>query len=157
MRLLGMDLAVERLCRAVEQEETVGVGGDFDVDGVTGPAIIVEGLRAFRVPVLPYLPHRVDKGHGLSHAAVEQLSKNGGSLIVTVDCGVTSVDEVSRARHLGAEVIITDHHTPGSALPEAAAIINPRIAGSRYPYLHLSGAALAFKLIQSLCQFYGQP
>ena len=157
LRLLGMDLAVQRLYRAVKRNETVGVFGDFDVDGVTGTAIIVEGLRVFGVPVLPYLPHRVDEGHGLSHAAVEQLSKNGVSLIVTVDCGVTSVDEVSWARHLGIEVIITDHHTPGSALPEAAAIINPRIARSNYPYLHLSGAGLAFKLIQGLCQFYGQP
>ena len=157
LRLLDMDLAVQRLYRAVERKETVAVFGDFDVDGVTGTAIIVEGLRAFGVPVLPYLPHRVDEGHGLSHAAVEQLSKDGVSLIVTVDCGVTSVDEVLRARQLGTEVIITDHHTPGSLLPEAAAIINPRVAGSSYPYLHLSGAGLAFKLIQGLCQFYGQP
>ena len=157
LRLAGMDLAVQRLYRAIEREETVGVFGDFDVDGVTGTAIIVEGLRAFGVPVLPYLPHRVDEGHGLSNAAVEHLSKQGVSLIVTVDCGVTSVDEVSRARQLGTEVIITDHHTPGSDLPEATAIINPRIAGSSYPYPHLSGAGLAFKLIQGLCQFYGQP
>ena len=157
LRLAGMDLAVQRLYRAVEQRETVGVFGDFDVDGVTGTAIIVEGLRAFGVTVLPYLPHRVDEGHGLSNSAVEQLSKQGVSLIVTVDCGVTSINEVSRARQLGTEVIITDHHTPGATLPEAVAIINPRIAGSSYPYLHLSGAGLAFKLIQGLCQFYGQP
>ena len=157
LRLAGMDRAVQRLYRAVEQKETVGVFGDFDVDGVTGTAIIVEGLGAFGVPVIPYLPHRVNEGHGLSNAAVEQLSKQGASLIVTVDCGVTSVDEVSRARQLGTEVIITDHHTPGAALPEAAAIINPKIAGNSYPYLHLSGAGLAFKLIQGLCQFYGQP
>ena len=157
LRLAGMDLAVQRLYRAIERRETVGVFGDFDVDGVTGTAIIVEGLRAFGVPVLPYLPHRVDEGHGLSNAAVEQLSKHGVSLIVTVDCGVTSVDEVSWARHLGTEVIITDHHIPGPALPEAAAIIDPRIAGSKYPYPHLSGAGLAFKLIQGLCQLYGQP
>ena len=88
---------------------------------MTGTAIIVEGLGAFGVPVIPYLPHRVNEGHGLSNAAVEQLSKQGASLIVTVDCGVTSVNEVSRARQLGTEVIITDHHTPGAALPEAAA------------------------------------
>ena len=157
LRLAGMDRAVQRLYRAVEQKETVGVFGDFDVDGVTGTAIIVEGLRDFGVPVIPYLPHRVNEGHGLSNAAVEQLSKQGASLIVTVDCGVTSVDEVSRARQLGTEVIITDHHTPRTALPEAAAIINPKIAGNSYPYLHLSGAGLAFKLIQGLCQFYGQP
>ena len=157
LRLAGMDLAVQRLYRAVEGKETVGVFGDFDVDGVTGTAIIVEGLRAFGVPVLPYLPHRVDEGHGLSNAAVEQLSKHGVSLIVTVDCGVTSVGEVSRARRLGTDVIITDHHTPGTALPDAVAIINIRIGGSSYPYLHLSGAGLAFKLIQGLCQFYGQP
>ena len=157
LRLTGMDLAVQRLYRAVKGKETVGVFGDFDVDGVTGTAIIVEGLRAFGVPVIPYLPHRVDEGHGLSNAAVEQLSDQGVSLIVTVDCGATSVDEVSWARHLGTEVIITDHHTLGSALPQAVAIINPRIAGNSYPYLHLSGAGLAFKLIQGLYQFYGQP
>ena len=157
MRLAGMDRAVQRLYLAVERRETVGIFGDFDVDGVTGTAIVAEGLQAFGVPVLPYLPHRVDEGHGLSNAAVEQLSKQGASLIITVDCGVTSVEEVSRARHQGTEVIITDHHTPGPALPEAVAIINPRIAASSYPFLHLSGAGLAFKLIQGLHQFFGQP
>ena len=157
LRLTGMDRALQRLYQACEARERVGVFGDFDVDGVTGTAIVAEGLEAFGVRVSPYLPHRSEEGHGLSNGAIDQLAGQGASLIVTVDCGVTSAEEVAYAKGKGVDVIITDHHIPQEDLPDAAAIIDPHLAGSNYPFPALCGAGLAFKLIQGLYQFHGQP
>ena len=156
-RMAGMDRAVARLYRAVQGGEKVGIFGDFDVDGVTGTAIISEGLTALGVNVFPYLPRRSDEGHGLSNAAVEQLVGQGVTLIITVDCGVTSAPEVAHARSLGADMIITDHHLPQDELPDAAAVLNPKLPGGTYPFFDLCGAGLAFKLVQGLYEFYGQP
>ena len=157
LRLPGMDRAIRRLYQAVSRKETVGVFGDFDVDGVTGTAIIAEGLASLDVPVVPYLPHRIGEGHGLSSAAIQHLVEQGVTLLVTVDCGVGAVAEVSEAQRLGADVIITDHHLPQDSLPEAEAVVNPKLPGSNYPFPELCGAGLAFKLIQGLYQYYGQP
>ena len=157
LRLQGMEAALKRLYQAINQQEVVGVFGDFDVDGVTGTAIIAEGLEAFGLKVLPYLPRRSEEGHGLSINAIDHLVGEGASLIVTVDCGVTSFDEVAYAKESGADVIITDHHLPLGNLPDAAAIINPKLPGDSYPFQSLCGAGLAFKLIQGLYQYYGQP
>ena len=156
-RLGGMGSAVQRLYQAVTQGEKVGIFGDFDVDGVTGTAIIGEGLGDLGVSVMPYLPSRADEGHGLSNAAIKHMVDQGVSLIVTVDTGVTAVAEVAEARRLGADVIITDHHVPQSSLPEAVATIDPNLPGIEYPFISLCGAGLAFKLIQGLYEFYGQP
>ena len=153
MRLSGMEAAVSRLRQATR----VGIVGDFDVDGITGTAILVEGLADFGIEVIPYLPHRVSEGHGLSDEAVNYLADRGIELIVTVDCGVSSVREVEQARSLGIDVIITDHHLPPSVLPRAVAIINPATPGSEYPFPHLCGAGLAFKLVQGLHQLMGRP
>jgi single-stranded-DNA-specific exonuclease len=157
LRLPGMDRALQRLHQAANGGEKVGIFGDFDVDGVTGTAIVAEGLRGMGLPIFPYLPHRVNEGHGLSTVAVQRLVEQGVSLIITVDCGTTAVAEVAGARELGADVIITDHHVPHGRLPEAVAVVNPRLPESNYPFLGLSGAGLAFKLVQGLYQFYGQP
>jgi single-stranded-DNA-specific exonuclease len=156
-RLLGIDRAVQRLYQAVNQGEKVGIFGDFDVDGVTGTAILGEGLGSFGIPVLPYLPSRADEGHGLSNAAVEYMVAQGVSLIITVDTGVTAVAEVAEARRLGADVIITDHHVPQADLPESVATIDPNLPGVTYPFTGLCGAGLAFKLMQGLYEFHGQP
>ena len=157
LRLAGMDQALRRIYQAINQQEPVGIFGDFDVDGVTGTAIIAEGLKGFGLSVLPYLPHRTEEGHGLSKAAVRHLVEQGAGLIITVDCGVTSSEEVAYARQLGVDVIITDHHLPQSDLPDAVAIINPKLPGGSYPFFSLCGAGLAFKLVQGLYQFHGQP
>jgi len=157
MRLGGMENALKRLYQAIEKHEVVGVFGDFDVDGVTGTAIIAEGLEAFGIKTLPYLPRRSDEGHGLSTDAIDTLVAGGASLIVTVDCGVTSFDEVIYAKESGADVIITDHHLPHGNLPDAVAIIDPKLPGDDYPFQSLCGAGLAFKLIQGLYQYCGQP
>ena len=156
-RLMGMDRAVQRLYKTVTKGEKVGIFGDFDVDGVTGTAILGEGLGELGVTVLPYLPSRADEGHGLSNAAVQYMVAQGVSLIITVDTGVTAVAEVAEARRLGADVVITDHHVPQSVLPEAVAIIDPNLPGVTYPFKDLCGAGLAFKLMQGLYEFYGQP
>jgi single-stranded-DNA-specific exonuclease len=152
-----MTAAVRRLYRAVNEGERVGVFGDFDVDGVTGTAIIAEGLSSLGIPVTPYLPHRVDEGHGLSTDAIDQLAAEGVTLIITVDTGVTASAEVAYAGSKGVDAIITDHHLPHDRIPEAAAIINPKLPGSAYPFFELCGAGLGFKLVQGLFQFYGQP
>ena len=157
LRLPGMDRAIRRLYQAVSRKETVGVFGDFDVDGVTGTAIVAEGLASLDVPVVPYLPQRMGEGHGLSGAAIQHLVEQGVTLVVTVDCGVSAVAEVAEAHRLGADVIITDHHLPQAALPEAEAVVNPKLPGGSYPFSELCGAGLAFKLIQGLYQYYGQP
>ena len=156
LRLPGMDQAIRRLYQAVSRKETVGVFGDFDVDGVTGTAIVAEGLASLDVPVVPYLPQRMGEGHGLSGAAIQHLVQQGVTLVVTVDCGVAAVAEVAEAHRLGADVIITDHHLPQAALPEAEAVVNPKLPGGSYPFSELCGAGLAFKLVQGLYHYYGQ-
>lgn len=148
--LPGMDAAVSRLLRAVNDGERVGVFGDFDVDGITGTAIMAEGLASLGAAPIPYLPQRSGEGHGLSATAIDFLIDQGATLIVTVDCGITDAAEVSYATSRGAEVIITDHHVPLDGLPNAVACVNAKLPGSRYPFDELCGAALAFKVIHGL-------
>ena len=157
-RLLpDMDHAVSRLVEAIDSGETVGVFGDFDVDGVTATAILTRGLERLGAKVAPYIPHRVDEGHGLNLEVVQALKQSGVSVLVTVDCGVTSHSEVSLAADLEMDVIITDHHTPTSTLPPALAIVDPKVPSSTYPFDELTGAGLAFKLVQGLYQRIEQP
>lgn len=151
-----MTAAVERLAEAVDAGETIGVFGDFDADGVTATAILTQGLGSLGGHVIPYIPHRIAEGHGLNIEAVQALKHSGVDLIVTVDCGVSSRREVEFAADLGMDVIVTDHHTPPATLPPALAIIDPKIHGSDYPFTELTGAGLAFKLIQGLCQYLGK-
>ena len=162
LRLSGMESAVRRLHRAAQSGETVGVFGDFDVDGITGTAIICEGLAALGVPVIPYLPNRADEGHGFSTGAGDSLIDAGASLIVTVDTGITDSEPVAHANSRAADVIITDHHVPSHGLPPAVACINPHLPEGdlplfRYPFADLCGAGIAFKLVQGLYEFHGQP
>ena len=157
LRITGMDIALKRLYAAVSNGERVGIFGDFDVDGITGTAIISEGLTSLGVPVTPYLPHRVDEGHGLSNAAIDTMSQQGVTLIVTVDTGITSFEEVDYAKSLGVDVIITDHHLPHDGVPNAVTSLNPKLPGGDYPFFELCGAGIGFKLVQGLFEFYGQP
>ena len=157
-RLLpGMDEAVTRLRLAVEDGERVGVFGDFDVDGITGTAIMSEGLESLGAYPIPYIPHRGDEGHGLSRGAIDSLIKAGATLIVTVDCGITDADEVAYASDCGVDVIVTDHHVPPEGLPKATACVNARLEGSAYPFMELCGAGLALKVIHGLHQSWQVP
>ncbi len=144
--------AVRRIEQARSAGETVAVYGDFDADGVTGAALLVKALRRHGLSVIHYIPHRVSEGHGLNRAAIDRLRGRGASLIVTVDCGVTDVEEVDYANARGVDTIITDHHLTAARLPDAAAIINPHAPHSAYPFEHLTGVGMALKLAQALLQ-----
>lgn len=144
------DRFLARVARAREQAETVLVFGDFDADGITGLAILTLALRAFGVTVEPYVPSRLEEGHGLSLAAVEAATRLGATVIVTVDTGTTSVAEVAAARARGIDVLITDHHRVPAELPAANAIVNAHRPESRYPDDRLSGAGVAFTLARLL-------
>lgn len=157
MLLPDMDLAVGRLRKALRSGEAIGIFGDFDTDGVTGTALLVRALRDLGAPVIPVLPDRVDEGHGLNREAVGFLRYQGVSVLVTVDCGTTSIAEVDLAASLGMDTIITDHHSITSHLPKASALINPRRPDSAYPYGGLTGAGLACKLAQALYADLGRP
>jgi single-stranded-DNA-specific exonuclease len=148
--LPDMEVAVTRIYRAVLSGEKIAVYGDFDADGITSTAVLVQGLRAFNVEAVPYIPHRINEGHGLKIAALEALHKQGVSLVITCDCGVTGVIPVKKAHRLGMDVIITDHHTPTEELPPALAVVNPKVAASHYPFVELAGVGVAYKLLQAL-------
>ena len=150
MLLPDMGSAVQRLRMALDRGEAIGVFGDFDTDGITGTALLVEGLRGLGATVLPYLPDRVEEGHGLSTQAIQMLADRGVGVLVTVDCGATSVDEIAFAASQGVDTIVTDHHNMEAVLSPALALINAKRADSAYPYPHLTGAGMAFKLMEAL-------
>ncbi len=150
-RLKGMNAAVTRLRQAIRNAETIAVYGDYDADGVTATALLVPTLRALgSARVVPYIPNRQDEGYGLNKPALTQLAEEGVQVVVTVDCGVRSVDEVVHANRLGLDLIITDHHALGTELPPALAVIDARREDDSYPFKHLAGVGLAFKLAQAL-------
>ena len=155
--LPDMSKAVARLTKAVEDREIIGVFGDFDTDGLAGTALLLKALRDLGATVVPYLPDRDDEGHGLNPLAVGALRAQGISLLITVDCGSSSVEEVELAASLGMDTIITDHHSLPGTLPRARAVVNPHRPDSRYPYESLTGAGIAFKLVQALWDSLGRP
>ena len=144
------ELFLARLRAARAGNETVMIFGDFDADGLTGLAILVRALRRWGVDPVPYVPSRLDEGHGLSAKALVAARTAGATLIVTVDCGSTSLPEIAAARAAGIDVIVTDHHRLPPELPVAVAIVNPQRADSRYPERRLAGSGVAFKLAQLL-------
>ena len=139
-------IARTRFERAKADRERILVFGDFDADGLTGLAILVLALRRFGVDALPYVPSRLEEGHGLSLAGLDAAAEAGVRLIVTVDCGSTSVAEIAEARRRGIDVIVTDHHRVPSVLPDALALVNPHRADSQYPDRRLAGSGVAFKV-----------
>jgi single-stranded-DNA-specific exonuclease len=152
-RLLpGVDEAADRLLAAVRAGRRICVYGDYDVDGLTGTAILLQCLRLLGAQPDVYVPHRLDEGYGLSAGALAQLARQGTQVVVTVDCGIASIEEADEARRLGLELIITDHHEMRDVLPDAAVRVHPRLPGTDYPFGQLSGAGVAFKLAWALCQ-----
>jgi single-stranded-DNA-specific exonuclease len=151
--LPDMDAAITRIGQAIENEETIAVYGDFDADGVTSTVLMVQALREMglrRDQVLPYIPDRVDEGYGLNNAALLGLRKKGVDLVITVDCGTRAVEEAETAGKIGLDMVITDHHSIGSTLPPAVAVVNPSRPDSTYPEKHLAGVGTAFKVAQAL-------
>jgi single-stranded-DNA-specific exonuclease len=147
--------AVERIEKAVENKEKILIYGDYDVDGTTAVAILYSYLKEY-YPLLDfYIPDRNKEGYGLSFQGVDYAKEKGISLIITLDCGIKAFEQVRYAEEAGIDVIIGDHHTPGEILPGAFAILNPKQKGCPYPYKELSGAGIAFKIIQALNQRKG--
>jgi single-stranded-DNA-specific exonuclease len=148
--LPDIEPALQRLRRAVEKSEKIAVYGDFDVDGVTSSAILVEALRDLGAPVQAYIPDRFTEGYGVNTAAIESLAGGGVSLIITADCGTGSVAEIARAHQMGADTIVIDHHTVPPELPRAVALVNPKRADGRYPEDELSSGGLAYRVMEAL-------
>ncbi len=144
-KMPGAEAAVAVIRRAVAAGEQIAIYGDYDVDGITGVAILWRLLKLLGARVEYYIPHRIDEGYGLNAEAVRQLADGGARLIITVDCGITAVDQAALGRELGVEMIITDHHRPKDQLPKAAVIVHPSIDKS-YPNGDSAGAMVAFKL-----------
>lgn len=148
--ILGMAEAVERIESALLHDEPIAVYGDYDVDGVSATALLLQYLTARGAKVQGYIPNRFDEGYGLNIEALDNLHAQGVGLVITVDCGIRSIPEANHARKIGIDLIISDHHHPASELPEAVAIINPKQALDDYPYKDLAGVGLAYKLVQAL-------
>ena len=149
-RMKGVNRAVALVRQMVKQGETIVIYGDYDVDGVTAAAILAQVIRAMGGEVITYIPNREDEGYGLNPDAITELAGQGARLMITVDCGIRSLEEVALARRLGMHVILTDHHHIGAALPHADAVINPRRADCPYPFKDLAGVGVAYKLAQAL-------
>lgn len=148
--LAGMEAAVERLLQARQQQQQVCIYGDYDVDGVTATALLVSGLTAFGLQTVYHIPHRMDDGYGLNSETLQGIRARGAALCISVDCGVTALDEALVCRKIGLDLIITDHHQPQQTLPEAVAIINPHRPDCPYPFKGLAGVGVAFNLLVAL-------
>lgn len=148
--MAGMDKAVVRLARALREGERIAVHGDYDVDGVTGTALLVETLRACGGRVEYHIPLRTQDGYGVSMKALETCVANGSTVAVTVDCGITAHEEAKRAADLGIDLIVTDHHQPPPVLPEALAILNPARDDCAFPFKSLAGVGVVFMLLVGL-------
>ncbi len=148
--LKGMQAAVERVMRAREAGENVCIYGDYDVDGISGTALLVSFLRRVGLVCRYFIPNRFDDGYGLNQEALQRIIDSGATLIISVDCGITSVKEAAFCRQAGVDLIILDHHTPGENIPEAAAVVNPLQHGCSYPFKMLAGVGVAFNLLVAL-------
>ena len=150
--LPGALQAAELLHQAIRAGRRITVYGDYDADGMTATSILLLCLRLLGAKADYYIPNRMDEGYGLNHDALRTIAGQGGDVVVTVDCGITSVAEAETARELGLTLIITDHHRGKEQLPKAAAIVHPGLPGSAYPFAGLCGAAVALKVAWALCQ-----
>ncbi|OQY88184.1 MAG: single-stranded-DNA-specific exonuclease RecJ [Anaerolineae bacterium UTCFX1] len=150
-QMIGMQAAIDRILFALDRNESIAVYGDYDVDGVTATALLVEALKALGADVRGYIPNRFDEGYGLNKDALDTLQTDGVKLAITVDCGIRSLEEALHARAIGLDLIISDHHHPdGDDLPAALAVINPKRRGDPYPDKDLAGVGIAYKIVEAL-------
>ena len=145
-----MEKAVERIIKAIEKQEKVTIYGDYDVDGITSITVLKRYLSDRGLEVETYIPNRLNEGYGLNKEAIEKIHNNGCQLMVTVDCGISGLEEIEYANSLGIETIVTDHHEPGNDLPKAFAVIDNKRKDSNYPFRELAGVGVVFKLIQAI-------
>ncbi|HEX6984909.1 MAG TPA: DHH family phosphoesterase, partial [Planctomycetaceae bacterium] len=152
-RLPGAADAADRIAAAVRAGRRITVYGDYDVDGVTAVSLLWHCLTLLKAKVDYYIPRRLEEGYGLNCDAIRKLhAEDPSRLVVSVDCGVCSVEEAALAKELGLELVVTDHHTIGPELPDAAAVVHPRLPGADYPFGELCGAGVAFKLAWAVCK-----
>lgn len=152
-----MDIAVRRLNKALGKKERILVYGDYDVDGTTAVALVYKFLQQFSSNIDYYIPDRNEDGYGISKRGVDYANSTGVKLVIVLDCGIKAIEEIAYAKSLGIDFIVCDHHVPDEQLPCAVAILNPKLAGSTYPYPHLSGCGVGFKFMQAFAMDNGIP
>jgi single-stranded-DNA-specific exonuclease len=156
-QMTGMSTTITRLHSALDHQEPIAIYGDYDVDGVTATALLVQALRYFGGNVRPYIPNRFEEGYGLNIEALNNLKADGVKLVISVDCGIRSPDEAAYAKNIGLDLIISDHHQPAEGgLPSALAVVNPKQAGDLYPDKDLAGVGVAYKILQALIESVGK-
>lgn len=148
--LNDMDIAVKRICQAIDNDESIWIFGDYDVDGVTSTSLLKLFLAECGVNPNFYIPNRFTEGYGINNEAVRKIKEAGGDLIISVDCGITSIEQVKECNELGMDIIITDHHECQDDLPDAVAVINPKRPDSQYPFNNLAGVGVALKVVQAI-------
>lgn len=153
-QMTGMKQAVDRIQFAIKNNEPIAIYGDYDVDGVTATALLVDALKSLNANVIGYIPNRFEEGYGLNPTALDELKEKGVKLVISVDCGIRSPSEALHAKNIGLDLIISDHHHPdGENLPEAFAVINPKQHGDVYPDKDLAGVGIAYKIAQALLSY----
>lgn len=145
-----MEIAVERIIKAIKNNEKVIIFGDYDVDGITSITVLKSFLEDRGIHVDQYIPNRLEEGYGLNKPAIDEIAKNNYNLMITVDCGISGIDEIEYANSLGLETIVTDHHEVGDKLPNALAVVDAKRKDNRYPCRDLAGVGVVFKLIQAI-------
>ncbi len=148
--MTDMKKAVKRIIQAIEKQEKVTIYGDYDVDGITSITVLKSFLQDRGLAVEHYIPNRLEEGYGLNQQAIGKIVKSGCQLMITVDCGISAIEEINYANSLGIETIVTDHHEPGNELPAALAVIDNKRKDSNYPFRELAGVGVVFKLIQAI-------
>ena len=148
--ITDMEKAVERIIKAIEKQEKVTIYGDYDVDGITSITVLKSFLQDRGLTVESYIPNRLEEGYGLNKQAIEKIAKSGCELMITVDCGISAIEEIDYANSLGIETIVTDHHEPGNELPKALAVIDNKRKDSTYPFRELAGVGVVFKVTQAI-------
>ena len=152
-----MDKAVERLNEAMGRKERIMVYGDYDVDGCTAVALVYKFLQQYYSNIDYYIPDRYDEGYGVSRKGIEYANETGVKLIIILDCGIKAIEEIQYAKELGIDFIICDHHVPDDEMPSAVAILNPKRNDDSYPFKHLCGCGVGFKLMQAFAKSNGIP
>lgn len=152
LEMPDMEIAIKRVLKAVQNKEKTIIYGDYDVDGITSTTVLKSFLEERGLHVDSYIPNRLDEGYGLNNNAIDIIAKQGYTLMITVDCGISAVEEIEYANSLGIETIITDHHEPSEKLPDAIAVVDAKRKDSKYPCRDLAGVGVVFKLIQAIGQ-----
>ena len=147
-----MEKAVERILKAIENKEKIIIYGDYDVDGITSITVLKSFFKDLGIEVDEYIPNRLNEGYGLNKEAIKIIAEQGHNLMITVDCGITGIEEIEYAKSLGIETIVTDHHEPGEELPNAIAVVDCKRKDNKYPFRELAGVGVAFKLCQAISQ-----